>query len=552
MSHPSRSQRTAVLLTCLAAALLTGACSSSGDKPAADAQIEIDAPVPADAGRDSTATPASDEGSDNSPLLEDTRSASDAKDDAPGDTEANTPDSAAADSPVDIPEPLPAEPPGPGFHRDGGYFNDELGRALVLHGINVSNYTKSAADRMSWHGPEDFVSLAATGLNSIRLLVVWAALMPEEGKIEQAYLDALGERVDWAHEAGLLVILDMHQDLFGYGFGGNGAPLWACPEEKYAAYQPTTPWWRNYTSPPVKECFDRFYGSDDVFAHFRDAWSAVGARFAEHPAVVGFDLLNEPNWGNHDMAAFVPEVWQPRMEQLAAALREEAPARIVFFQGMAMAGLAYVDDFVPAADPRTAFAPHYYHPLLHEGVPYNQTHFPQLVAGFDAIAEMAVLLGEVPVWLGEFGVHTQVPSQLDYLDDTLVELARRRWSWAYWADDRADSGFSLRSADGSVKPELLLRLGHAYARRVPGPLLEQSLDRSGRAYSARFRWTHDAPLELWTGPVGEDESRPAPAVENEGDGAASCEPVAALNGLWLCEPPAMGAGLGEEWTIRLE
>ena len=223
------------------------------------------------------------------------------------------------------------------------------------------------------------------------------------------------------------------------------------------------------------------------------------------------------------MAAFVPEVWQARMEEVAAALREVAPERIVFFEGIPMAGLAHVDAFVPAADPRTALAPHYYHPLLHEGVAYRPVHFAQVEAGFDAIAEMAHLLGDVPVWLGEFGVHTQVPSQYDFLDAMLVDLARRRWGWAYWSDDRGDAGFSLRDSKGDVKPALASRLGHPYARRVPGPLLEQALHTAAGTYTAGFRWTRDAPTRCGRGPCrrpGAGPSHASNARESKRPGAS--------------------------------
>ena len=63
------------------------------------------------------------------------------------------------------------------------------------------------------------------GMNAVRLLTTWAAVEPEQGVYDEAYLDALAERLDWAKDAGLHVVLDMHQDVYGEGFGFDGAAL---------------------------------------------------------------------------------------------------------------------------------------------------------------------------------------------------------------------------------------------------------------------------------------------------------------------------------------
>lgn len=470
---------------------------------------------------------------------------------APADGAADSSSDGGADAGPDTswlacPSQTPDQPAGP-FRREGDAVVDALGRSIALHGANVSNTSKHSDGYMTWHGPEDFADLASIGLDHVRLLVEWAGVTPEEGVVDAAYLDALAERVGWAADAGLLVILDMHQDVFGYGFGGNGAPLWACPAERYAAHTPKDPWYRNYLSEPVQACFDRLYYDDAAFAGLRDAWVAVAARFADHPAVLGFDLLNEPHWGTHPAETFVSDIWQQRQEELGAALRAVAPGRIVWLQGTTLVNMGSVQPFAPACHPGTAYAPHYYHPLVHDGYPYSPALVPQLELALGAIAASAANLGGVPVWLGEVGAFPNAPTTPAYLHDLLGMLAERRWGWAWWADDRGEGGFALRHTDGTFQEGVVGIVGHPYARRVPGPLAHQEMDFVAERYTARFDWTVDAPLELWAGAA--DGGAPFAASVTSGEAVAACaqRPEAPV-GLLDCGPPALGG----TWEVVIE
>jgi len=87
------------------------------------------------------------------------------------------------------------------------------------------------------------------GFNAVRFLVSWKAIEPRRAEYDASYLSALKCRVSLATGAGLLVFIDMHQDLCGEGFvGANGAPRWTCDEKNDAAYRPVTPWFLNALS----------------------------------------------------------------------------------------------------------------------------------------------------------------------------------------------------------------------------------------------------------------------------------------------------------------
>lgn len=498
------------------------ACSSESGRPAADIGQDVAATVDAVLDVAPDLVPVDVEGADGSPIADSAVDSGDARDSA-----------------VDAGPDYPLPPPGPGFHRDGAHIRDDQGRVVFLHGANVSNSAKGA--KLPWHGPEDLEALAAEGLNSVRLLIFWAALMPEDGVLDQEYIADVVERIGWARDAGLLVVLDMHQDLYGPGFHGgwDGAPRWTCDEALYESYEPRSPWWMNYTAPEMKECFDRFYADDELFAKFVDAWGAMATAVADDPTVVGFDILNEPAWGSMDPALFVPEVWQARQEQTATTLLGAAPAKLVFFEGVTILGtLGVPDAFVVPADPRIAFGPHYYHPSVHEGADYDDAMAPGILKALDGIGASAERLGGVPVWLGEFGGPTQLESFLAYLDLLMSQMAERGWSWAYWSDDKAAGGFSLRDEAGVPKHGPIVRLGHPYARRIPGDVVTQQMDFAEWKYELRFAWTRDAALEVWTGAPHRYDEAASAVLEHEasGDSLACTAAPDAAEGVMLCGP----------------
>jgi len=150
----------------------------------------------------------------------------------------------------------------PGPHCGGriavcdGAVRDAEGRTLVLRGVNLGAVHRNApyTDELV---PADYERLRAEwGFSAIRFLITWAAVEPSPGTYDDAYLDWVAERMAWADAAGLAVIVDMHQDVFGEGFGFAGAPRWACDASRYDAFVRQEPWSVNYAEPNVMACFD--------------------------------------------------------------------------------------------------------------------------------------------------------------------------------------------------------------------------------------------------------------------------------------------------------
>lgn len=183
---------------------------------------------------------------------------------------------------------------------DGMDFIDRNGNKVVLNGINVVckdpklGYVFELSET-------DWANLKKYQINIVRLGIHWNILEPFPGMINQNYLDRVEAQVNDFEAHDIPVFLDMHQDLYSEKYD-NGAPLWATygkgphtmKNQWYHAY---------YISEDVRTASDAFWDNADgpdgigLQDHFAAAWKAVAARFADHPNVIGYDLLNEPTPG---------------------------------------------------------------------------------------------------------------------------------------------------------------------------------------------------------------------------------------------------------------
>ncbi len=112
------------------------------------------------------------------------------------------------------------------IRTDRQYIRDQKQRYLYFHGINVSGSTKfpyEYGNTFTYVGKpfpleeadHHFQIIRDLGFNAIRLLVMWEGIEPyEKGSYDTEYLDYIEKIVAKAHEHGIYVLMDMHQDLF--------------------------------------------------------------------------------------------------------------------------------------------------------------------------------------------------------------------------------------------------------------------------------------------------------------------------------------------------
>lgn len=222
----------------------------------------------------------------------------------------------------------PAQPAIRGFVRvQGRKFVDPAGRPLLLHGMAVVNKSR---EQGYTGGIErsDLARIRSWGMNCIRLAIFWDGIEPEPGKIDQAYLDRVARIVGWARAEHLLVLLDMHQDLYSVKYS-DGAPAWATLDD--GKPHTTGSVWSDsyYASQAVQSALDHFWANSPapdgkpLQDHYAAAWRAVATRFRDEPAVVGYDLMNEPFPGSN--AAGILMACMSRVSEMLRARGETNP-----------------------------------------------------------------------------------------------------------------------------------------------------------------------------------------------------------------------------------
>ena len=262
-------------------------------------------------------------------------------------------------------------------------------------------------------------------------------------------LQILDKIIAYAGQEGLKVILDDHRSEAGESAEQNG--LW------YTSAYPSSAWVND--------------------------WVTLAKRYAGNPAVVGFDLRNEPHtpagdtyaqgatWGTGDPATDVRLAY----EQAGNAILGVDPGALIFCEGigenptasgginstwwggdLALAGQYPVTLSSPG---HVVYSAHDYGPSLFQQTWFNSSTTPaSLAAVWNANWGYLYRQGTAPVWVGEFGtdntasdVQSSTPgSQGQWFSSLVSYLAADPWlGWTYWALNGEDPYDLL---DGSYDP----------------------------------------------------------------------------------------------------
>ncbi len=346
-----------------------------------------------------------------------------------------------------------AERSGREYAVEDGVLVDAEGRALYLRGVNVHESAKYHPDHIIPLTPGEVSILRDSGFNSVRLLTHWEAVEPEPGRVDRDYLAAFAAEVQKLTAAGFLVVVDMHQDVWGQPFG-NGAPGWACPDDLKEGYQPVSPWWMNYFEPQVEACFDLFWSDESLQDEFAAAWKEVAALVCDDPDVVGFDLINEP-WPGSGLSdsTFDDTVLYRFYRRIMDAIEEVCPGKVFFLEPSRGYDFGLIGPIeVDAADlPRVVLAPHFYPMAVHEPGREYDGDAAALEEGWLDLYRIYLDRG-VPMWFGEFGGITSNPGFDAYMRHMTALFYKHFTGSALWAFSYGDEGFSLLDSSGVRKP----------------------------------------------------------------------------------------------------
>lgn len=340
---------------------------------------------------------------------------------------------------------VPGVPPSPGrnaasfrlpaLHAEpdpvnGGRILDAHGREVLLRGANVNAHVEYWAYSSTLFTTypfteEDADLIASFGWNAVRLLISWSRVEPQPGVYDEAYLDQIEAAILLLQSRGLYAIVDLHQDAWGPSlaarpgeacrpgeqpaFGWDGAPAWATLD---GGARRCTPGGQREFSPAVMASFQAFWadapgpgqphepsGLRGIRTRYATMLGHLAARFAQHDAVAGIEIMNEPNaiWlfpGQLDALSdfYGQAIAAIRAGEAAAG----APRRMVFFEPAITwhdIGAGAPPDF--EHDDQIVYSPHIYQGGL------NST--PLTEEPFERAHAESVEYGGAPIFSGEWG-----------------------------------------------------------------------------------------------------------------------------------------------------
>lgn len=407
----------------------------------------------------------------------------------------------------------------PRWKVDSPFVRDVKGRAVFWHGVNAVWKRPPYYPPSSWYGTprdgsffdrRDARFLRASGLNSVRLGVLFAGVEPKRDVFDERYLDRIEKIVDELGRHGITVQLDFHQDMYNERYEGEGFPEWATLDDGIPATN-CCGFPGNYFTPAASRAFDNLWANTDgLWDEYRDAWSHVAERFKDKGNVIGYDLLNEP-WPGSRVAScaqpigcpeFDTQQLQPFFEHVIAGIRSVDPNGIIWWDANVITNNGtqnHVGSFEPIADPsdNTGISFHQYCLVgsPSTGVPAgSDPACPTMEALTFANQREAAQRNDSSWFLTEFGA-----------SDDLIDIERKlaladanMVSWLYWHygdwDDPTTTGTGgtqglfeddLRRP-GSLKQEKANTLIRTYPQFVAGTPVRFGFDTDTNTFEMAF------------------------------------------------------------------
>ncbi|MFF5546357.1 cellulase family glycosylhydrolase [Streptomyces olivaceoviridis] len=380
-----------------------------------------------------------------------------------------------------------AEETGPDIPR----LTDRSGRVLTLHGWNIEDKAHRGEDALTAVTERHLRDLRARGFDFARLLVLWDDLEPAPGRYSRRYLRKIERVLDWAHRHDVKVVIDAHQDVFGPAFGHRGIPEWATRTDGLPFTAHPDDWFAEYFEPAVQRAFTHLYEDEDLRRAQAGMWRTLAARFARHPAVLGYDLINEP-MGEPKPGEDLPtaarrierEQLTPMYDRLADAVRSADRDAWLLVEPTPVVGEGVPTGLGRVHDPRVVYAPHFYDAAMEAGADYDPG------AGWIEAYERAVTAYpkryRVPVVVGEWGPpDSSLPHMDRFYRDAMASLGRYTSGWAgyVWC---YGGGYCALNGTGAFRAHKELT-AEPYAQAVAGTVRSAAYDAGTGVYRLVYR-----------------------------------------------------------------
>jgi endoglycosylceramidase len=372
---------------------------------------------------------------------------------------------------------------------------DQQGRTVLLHGANghfrglrdiMLDDGSLTTTQVPFYSPEDPAQMRAVGFNALRFTVNWGSIEPtEDGGLDPAKLDQIATIVDACRQAGVYVLIDLHQDGYSKYLGEDGAPKWAirppAPAQHYMGPD------QNVTG-PVLAAFDTFFGNTADGQWLRQRYAQMltqlATRFAHDDRVIGFELMNEPISTEELLVRFDAE--------MIAALRPVIPDKLIFFEPSGIRN--QIDNSMPGTaslGAGTVYSPHVYTGVFnHNG---NWPITKEFLRDSNRGARDEANGYFAPLLVTEWGYGPGDPRFANFVrweQELQDEYLFGSLFWI-WKDYGGPTDWGLVGADPATdldvkKPDVIAAFSRVRLEAAAGWLTSVSYDADAKVFEARF------------------------------------------------------------------
>jgi len=245
----------------------------------------------------------------------------------------------------------------------------------------------------------DIAFIKKSGFNSVRVPFSYRLFVSEgdPARLEGPGYALLDRVVGWCRDAGLFVILDMHAAPGGQT-GDNIDDSWGFPFL--------------YDSPESQDLTVRI-------------WQKIAAKYRDEPAVIGYDLLNEPIAHYFD-AASLNDKLEPLYRKIVAGIREVDRNHVIF-----LGGARWDTDFSVFGRPFDDKVAYTFHKYWMDVKPEAIQEYVDFSRKYN-----------VPVWMGESGENTD-----EWIASFRTLLEQNGIGWCFWPYKKLDATSSAVSVN---------------------------------------------------------------------------------------------------------
>jgi hypothetical protein len=327
------------------------------------------------------------------------------------------------------------------LHTKGALIKDSSGNVVILRGVNM--FIRLQNERAK------FMSARAAGANVVRLML-WKCDIETPGSNDTGNdklgndlrgLAAIDDAIGWAHDAGLMVILEQH--------------IW---------------------SDAVAPAPNSFLSLPTLQAQWLAMWRLVVNRYKNDPTVIGIDLMNEPNC-IPGVSIDQREAWETIAKNAVFDLKSYNPNLLFFVEGWWSVPGWEDTEFLKS--PNIVYSEH----IFYEGAPLPLPEWEQpwriayslgdLTNGHDLLSQymdsrFTVFTNQgIPVWIGEVGFLTRLPYWQHQMEDELALLDQRGIGYAAFVYGTSRWGLEYDIVDASYN---LTTVGRVYRNHFTTPM----------------------------------------------------------------------------------